>query len=99
MKTLPLLRSRSFPALLLLLIAVVALGVACGGTSEPEATAVPTQPPAATSVPDDPPEPTAVPSEPEPTTAPTTSDTSGRDWNILGSPDALVTVLDYSDFQ
>ena len=99
MKTLCLLRKTSFPAFLPLFIAVLAIVAACGGSSAPEPTAAPTQPPAATSVPDEPPEPTSAPSEPDPTAAPETPDISGRDWNVLGSPDALVTVIDYSDFQ
>lgn len=70
----------------------MAFGIACGSSTDPVATEAPrpTHPPAATAVPDE---------EPEPTAPPVTSDTSVRDWNVLGSPDALVTVLDYSDFQ
>ena len=75
--------SSSFP---LALIALAALGilVACGGASGPE--------PA-------PPTSTGADEEPVPTSAPTTIDGPARDWNVLGSPEAPVTVLDYSDFQ
>ena len=78
--------SRSASLLLLISFFVVGIIVACGGSTEPE----PTSAPAPTAVPDE---------QAEPTVLPTTSESSGRDWNILGSPDALVTVLDYSDFQ
>lgn len=89
------LRPRSpFLSLLLIVIFVVGVTVACGGSSEPAPTSAPdntpTQPPAATDTPD---------VEPDPTAPPATMDTSGRGWNVLGSPDALVTVIDYSDFQ
>ena len=91
-----LLRQGSLSVIFLLLIASVAVGIiaACGGPTDPDPTSAPdptsTQPPAATTAPDD---------EPEPTAAPEIPDISGRDWNVLGFPDALVTVLDYSDFQ
>ncbi len=89
--------SRPFPAirtspvlLTAVLCSAIAFGIACGGSPDPVATE--TSQPTLT--------PTAFPDEePEPTVPSTTSDTSARDWNVLGSPDALVTVLDYSDFQ
>ena len=81
----------------IILCSLLTLAIACGSSTDSTATEPPpapdptaTQAPAATDVPDE---------EPEPTAPPTTLDTSDRGWNVLGSPDALVTVLDYSDFQ
>ena len=75
------------------LCALLGLAIACGGSADSPAAESP-QP--TTTVSDEAPDPTALPDE-EP--EPTASDSSDRNWNILGSPDALVTVLDYSDFQ
>ena len=78
---------RTSPVLLAaLLCSAMAFGIACGSSTDPVAT----EAPAATTVPDE---------EPDPIAPPAPSDASARDWNVLGSPDALVTVLDYSDFQ
>ena len=58
------------------------------GYSDPTAATAPAEAPDPTEAPADTEEPDAAPSAP-----------SARDWNVLGSPDASVTVLDYSDFQ
>ncbi len=75
----------------IVLCSLFTLAIACGGSADSTATEPPPAPdPTATDVPDQ---------EPEPTAPPVTIDASDRGWNVLGSPDALVTVLDYSDFQ
>lgn len=92
MRIVRILYQRSYLTLPLILTTLLALGIlmACGGASGPE--------PASTSPP-----PTAIATEPvgepDPTPTPARIDDSTRNWNVLGSPDALVTVLDYSDFQ
>ena len=87
------------PAVALLLCAlVVGVAWACGGsTDSPDPTA--TQAPSATTAPDADPDPTSEPAATPTALSVTILDPDGRGWNVLGSADALVTVLDYSDFQ
>ncbi len=102
-------------AALLLCFFVIGVGWACGGATEsPDPTSTPAPSGTITSH-DAAPEPTLPASdydagegsayEPDPgdpatpTAAAPVPGSTGRDWNILGSPDATVTVLDYSDFQ
>ena len=69
----------------------------------PMPTTVPTSlAPAPTSTPAPTPTSTPVPSptpRPTPTPFPISVPESGRTWNVLGSPDASVTLEDFSDFQ
>jgi hypothetical protein len=77
---------------------VILVVMACGGTSDaPDLTSPPADP-TATTAPTVVPDPTDTPAEvDEPDASAPAAET--RDWNVLGSPDAMVTVLDYSDFQ
>ncbi len=76
---------------LLLLSLVIGAAWACGGSTD-------TPNPTATTAPAEAPDPTETPADTEePDAAPPA--TSTRDWNVLGSRDALVTVLEYNDFQ
>ena len=77
---------------LLLCALVVGAAWACGGSSE-------TPDPTAITAPDADPDPTAEPAATPTALSVITIDPDGRGWNVLGSSDALVTVLDYSDFQ
>ena len=85
-------RTVALVAALLLCALVVGAAWACGGSSE-------TQDPTATTAPDADPDPTIQPAATPTTLSVITGDPAGRNWNVLGSMDALVTVLDYSDFQ
>ena len=85
-------RTVALVAALLLCALVVGAAWACGGSSE-------TQAPTATTAADADPDPTAEPAATSTALSVITIDPDGRGWNVLGSSDALVTVLDYSDFQ
>ena len=95
-----LLRRRTVAPAVALLLCVFVVGAAwaCGGsTDSPDPTA--TQASSATTAPDADPDPKAEPAATPTALSVTTRDPDGRGWNILGSADASVTVLDYSDFQ
>ena len=95
-----LLRRRTVAPVVALLLCglVVATAWACGGsTDSPDPTA--TQALSATTAPDADPDPTAEPAATSTALSVITIDPDGRGWNVLGSADASVTVLDYSDFQ
>ena len=89
-----LLRRRTIAPVVALLLCALVVGAAwaCGESSE-------TQDPTATAAPDADPDPTAEPAATSTALSVITIDPDGRGWNVLGSSDALVTVLDYSDFQ
>ena len=95
-------RSLTFTRITLLLVCITALAMvswACSSGPEivdPTSTAAPlptnTLVPQSTSAPTD-----APPTHPSPDSTPDAPPTT-RDWNVLGSPDATVSIADFGDF-